>query len=78
MTGADRGRPQAGHGPTAAGLFAHEREPYAIRVEDLEASAQVDVAHQVEQQAEPRPLAPDWSSGGGLYADGLGGDADGD
>jgi hypothetical protein len=51
---------------------------YAIRVEDLEASAQVDVAHQVEQQAEPRPLAPDWSSGGGPYADGMGGDADGD
>jgi len=52
--------------------------PYAIRVEDLVASARVDVVHQVEEQAEPRPVAPDWSTGVAPYADGTGGDADGD
>ena len=52
--------------------------PYAIPVEDLVASAQVDVAHQIEEQAEPRQLAPDPSAGIGPYADGMGGDADGD
>jgi hypothetical protein len=52
--------------------------PYAIPVEDLVASAQVDVVHQVEEQAEPRPVAPDWSSGVAPFADGMGGDADGD
>jgi hypothetical protein len=52
--------------------------PYAIPVEDLVASAQVDVADQVEEQAEPRPVTPDRSAGTGPYADGAGGDADGD
>ena len=52
--------------------------PYAMPVEALAASAPVDVAHQVEEQAEPRPLAPDWSVGVGPCPDGMGRDADGD
>jgi hypothetical protein len=52
--------------------------PYAIPVEDLVAGARVDAAHQVEEQAEPRPVAPDWSPGVHPYADGASGDADGD
>lgn len=52
--------------------------PYAIPVGDLVAGAQVDTAHQVEEQAVPRPVAPDWSAGVGPYADGMGGDVDGD
>jgi hypothetical protein len=52
--------------------------PYAIPVEDLVASAQVDVSRQVEEQAELRTVVPAWTVGPGPYADGMGGDADGD
>jgi hypothetical protein len=57
----------------AAGV---SESPYAVPVEDLVASARVDVAHQVEEQAEPRLVPADWTPV--LYADGMGGDADGD
>jgi hypothetical protein len=52
--------------------------PYAIPVDDLVASAKVDVIDQVEEQAEPRLGSSDWSSGVSPYADGMAGDADGD
>ena len=39
--------------------------PYAIPVEDLVASAQVDVSRQVEEQAEPRTVVPVWTVGPG-------------
>lgn len=52
--------------------------PYAIPLEDLVTSAKVDVVDQVEEQAEPRLGAPDWSSGVTPYADGMSGDVDGD
>ncbi|WP_167760590.1 hypothetical protein [Blastococcus sp. CT_GayMR16] len=52
--------------------------PYAIPVEDLVASARVDVVDQVEEQAQPRPVALDRSNPVTPYADGMSGDADGD
>jgi hypothetical protein len=52
--------------------------PYARPVEELIDGARVPVSEQIEEQTEPRLGLPDWSSGGGPYADGMGGDADGD
>jgi len=52
--------------------------PYAIPVEDLVASARIPRTEQVEIQGEaPRP-EPDRSGGFLRYADGAGGDADGE
>ena len=51
--------------------------PYAMPLQDLVTSAKVDVVDQVEEQAEPRLGAPDWSSAVSPYADGMD-DADGD
>jgi hypothetical protein len=51
--------------------------PYAMSVDDLVDSARVPVAEQVVEQPEPRPVHDSW--GGPLpYADGMGGDADGE
>jgi hypothetical protein len=55
-----------------------EKSPYAMPVEELVASAQVDVVDQVEEQAEPRLGVPDRSNPLSSYADGMSGDADGD
>jgi len=52
--------------------------PYAIPVEDLLASARVPQADQVEVQGEPAPPEPVGSGEFLRYADGGGGDADGD
>jgi hypothetical protein len=52
--------------------------PYAIPVADLVASARVPVADQVEAQAEPHPPEPAPLHGFLRFADGGGGDADGD
>jgi hypothetical protein len=54
------------------------KNPYAMPVEDLVASAQVDAVDQVEEQAEPRLGVPDWANPVNPYADGMSGDADGD
>jgi hypothetical protein len=50
--------------------------PYAIPVEDLEDSARVPVAAQIEEQPERRFLAAD-PSGDLLWGDGMSADADG-
>jgi len=52
--------------------------PYAMPVEALVASAQVDLVDQVEEQTEPRLAVPDWSNRVNPCADGMSGDADGD
>ena len=52
--------------------------PYAIPVDDLLAGARVPVADQVEGQAEPYPPEPAVSHGFLRFADGGGGDVDGD
>ena len=51
---------------------------YSIPVDELESSARVPIAEQVEVQAEPRQPATDWSAGVNPYGDGMAGDADGD
>ena len=51
---------------------------YSIPVDELEASARVPAAEQVETQAEPQRPPADWSAGINPYGDGMSGDADGD
>jgi hypothetical protein len=51
--------------------------PYAIPVEDLVDSVRVPVAEQVSEQPEIRPVPDSWA-GPIPYADGMGGDADGE
>ena len=52
--------------------------PYAIPADDLVASARVARTEQVEIQALPEAGAGDWSPRLHPWADGGGGDADGD
>jgi hypothetical protein len=52
--------------------------PYAIPADDLVASARVARTEQVEVQALPEAGAGDWSPRLHPWADGGGGDADGD
>ena len=54
------------------------QSPYAIPADDLVASARVPRADQVEVRAEPNLPEPDWSPDGLRFADGGGGDVDGD
>jgi hypothetical protein len=57
---------------------AMTEQRYSIPVDELEASARVPVAEQVETQAEPQRPPADWSAGVNPYGDGMSGDADGD
>jgi hypothetical protein len=61
-----------------ATLAPMSESPYAIPVDDLLASARVPAADQIEVQAEPRPPEPGVLHGFLRFADGGGGDADGD
>ena len=47
---------------------------YDIPLAELESTARVPVS----EQAEPRQLESDWSTGVNPYGDGMSGDADGD
>ena len=51
---------------------------YAVPVDELESSARIPLAEQVEEQAEAPREVVDWSNGTNLYGDGAIGDADGD
>ncbi len=51
---------------------------YAIPAEELEASARIPQADQVEVQALPEVGHGDWQPALHPYADGAGGDVDGD
>lgn len=62
-------------GSQAAGMTEN---PYAIPVDDLEATARVPRAAQVEEQAEPPVVAPDRSNPLAFYGGDAAGDADGD
>jgi hypothetical protein len=51
---------------------------FSIPVDELVAGVEVPLDAQVEEQAEPRRPATDWSAGVHPYGDGMSGDADGD
>jgi hypothetical protein len=51
---------------------------YAMGLDQLEAGVRVDRTEQVIEQSVPEPLPADWRTDPQPYADGAGGDADGD